>query len=325
MVKIDEATYQKNSGYQRNIPSSIFPVPSQVSWFYLCTLTNTRMRRILLFLLLVPVLSRAQSTDSLRFARADWTKNEPHKRVSWQTTRIDSLFGATQHINILSFRNKPRRLRIAFASAGDSLKKTSWFGEQHQAIAAVNGTFFDVKQGGSVDMIRIDGQTIDTTRLDKNQKRVEHRQAAIIIDRNKLSIIYGGTSPRWDQERPEPTVMVTGPLLLLNGQPHPLLKNAFNDNRHPRTCACVTTTGRVIWLTADGRHANAAGLSLPELTKVMQWLGCRDAINLDGGGSTTMWLAGQDENGVVNYPSDGKNWVRTVERPVSNVLLLKRK
>ncbi len=292
---------------------------------YLCDLTNTRMLRTLFALLLLPALSLAQSADSLRFTRADWEKNEPAKHVSWQTVSIDSLFGKRQHINVLSFRNRPRKLRIAFASGGDSLKKTSWFGQEHQAIAAVNGTFFDTKQAGSVDMMRIDGQTLDTTILDKKQNRVEHRQAAIVINRNKLSIVYGGTSPRWDQERPEPNVMVTGPLLLLDGQPHPLLKNAFNDNRHPRTCACVTTDRRVLLLTADGRHANGAGLSLPELTKVMQWLGCRDAINLDGGGSTTMWLAGQGENGVVNYPSDGKNWVRTVERPVSNVLLLKRK
>ena len=283
------------------------------------------MLRLLLTLLLLPTPLLAQPIDSLRFARTNWAKNNIYRRVSWQTASIDSLFGAKQHINILSFKNKPRRLRVAFASAGDSLEKTSWLAQKHDAVAAVNGTFFDTKKGGSVDLIRIDGKTLDTTILGKNQTRIEHRQAAIVIERNKLRIVYGGLAPRWDQQRPEPNVMVTGPLLLLDGQPHPLLKNAFNDNRHPRTCACVTTDRRVILLTADGRHANAAGLSLPELTQLMKWLGCRDAINLDGGGSTTMWLAGQGENGVVNYPSDGKTWVRTVERPVSNVLLLKRK
>ena len=276
-------------------------------------------------LLLLPAILSAQSTDSLRFARVNWTINELDAPVRWQTASIDSLFGSKQHINLITVKNKPRKLQMAFASAGDSLKKTSWLAQEHQAVAAVNGTFFDTKQGGSVDLIRIDGQTMDTTLLGKNQSRVEHQQAAIIIRRNKLKIVYGGPTLRWDQQRREKNVMVTGPLLLLDGKPHPLLKNAFNDNRHPRTCACVTTDQRVILLTADGRNTNAAGLSLPELTKVMQWLGCRDAINLDGGGSTTLWLAGQGENGVVNYPSDGKTWVRTVERPVSNVLLLRRK
>lgn len=283
------------------------------------------MTRTLFALLLLPAFSFAQSADSLRFSRVNWTETKLDPAICWRAASIDSLFGSRQHINLLIVKNKPRRLRIAFASAGDSLKKTSWLAQKHGAVVAVNGTFFDTRKGGSVDLIRIDGKTIDTTLLDKNQTRTEHRQAAIVINRNKLRIVYGGTTPRWDQQRPEPNVMVTGPLLLVNGQPHPLLKNAFNDNRHPRTCACVTTDRRVIWLTADGRHANAAGLSLPQLTKLMQWLGCRDAINLDGGGSTTMWLAGKGENGVVNYPSDGKTWVRTGERPVSNVLLLRRK
>ncbi len=272
------------------------------------------------FLLL---LTLVQPPDSLRFARQSWKETTLKPGLVWRETPIDTLFNARQNLNMLVFKNKPRRLRMAFGSGGDSLKKTSWFGQQNGAVAVINGTFFDVKNGGSVDLIRIDGQTLDTTVLDKNRSRSEHRQAAIVIRRNRMKILFGGTSPRWDQDLREQNVMVTGPLLLLDGKPHPLLKNAFNDNRHPRTCACITTDKRVIWLTADGRHANAAGLSLPELRQVMQWLGCRDAINLDGGGSTTMWLAGKGENGVVNYPSDGKNWVRTVERPVSNVLILK--
>lgn len=278
------------------------------------------MKTMLHFLLL---LSFLQPPDSLRFARQNWKETTLKPGLVWRETHIDTLFNARQNLNVLVFENKPRRLQMAFGSGGDSLKKTSWFGKQHGAVAVINGTFFDVKNGGSVDLIRIDGQTLDTTVLDKNRSRSEHRQAAIVIRRNRMKILFGGTRPRWDQDLRERNVMVTGPLLLLDGKPHPLLKNAFNDNRHPRTCACITADKHVIWLTADGRHANAAGLSLPELRQVMQWLGCRDAINLDGGGSTTMWLAGQGENGVVNYPSDGKNWVRTVERPVSNVLILK--
>ncbi|TAE26495.1 MAG: phosphodiester glycosidase family protein [Cytophagales bacterium] len=278
-----------------------------------------------LIVLFFPVFTFAQSPDSLRFSQARWDDKKLNADVVWRESRFDTLFGAKQNINLVIFRNKPRRMQIAFASAGDSLRKTSWFGQKHGATVALNGTFFDVKKGGSVDLIRVDGQTLDTTLLDKTGKRAEHRQAAITIHRNRLNIVYGGTAPRWDQELRAPNVMVTGPLLLLDGKPHPLLKNPFNDNRHPRSCACVTHDRRVIWLTADGRHANAAGLSLPELTRLMQWLGCRDAINLDGGGSTTLWLAGQGENGVVNYPSDGRNWVRTVERPVSNVLLLRSK
>lgn len=241
--------------------------------------------------------------------------------LDWQTVRVDSLFGSPQNINILRLR--PRNWRLAFASAGDSLWTTSRLGRQHKATAALNGTFFSFK-GGSVDHIKIDGRVFDTTRYTPSKKLEEHRQAAIVLTkRGKAAIVFGGPdNPRWASERPEPNVMVTGPLLLQQGKRAPLQPNAFNDNRHPRTCLCITYDRRVLLITADGRHKNAAGFSLPELTTVLNWLGCRDAINLDGGGSTTLWLSGQPDNGVVNYPSDSKQWTHTGERPVSNVILV---
>lgn len=260
------------------------------------------------------------SADSLRLT------NRPaavhlQRGLDWQTLRFDTLFGSPQNINIL--RVRPRRWRLAFASAGDSLWPTSRFGRQHGATAALNGTFFSFK-GGSVDHIKIDKRVLDTTRYTPGKELEEHRQSAIVINRRgKLAIVAGGgANPRWASERPEPNVMVTGPLLLQGGQRSPLKTNAFNDNRHPRTCLCLTNDRHVLLITADGRHKNAAGFSLPELATALRWLGCRDAINLDGGGSTTLWLSGQPGNGVVNYPSDSKQWIHTGERPVSNVLLV---
>jgi hypothetical protein len=71
--------------------------------------------------------------------------------------------------------------------------------------------------------------------------------------------------------------------------------------RNPRTMAGVDAQGRVILVAADGRQAgHSAGLSILEAAKVMQALGAVTAMNLDGGGSTTMLLEGQ----VVNRPSD---------------------
>ncbi len=69
-------------------------------------------------------------------------------------------------------------------------------------------------------------------------------------------------------------------------------------------------------------------MNLHELTDLMRWLGCRDAINFDGGGSTTLWIrpvnkSEPSSNGVVNYPSDSKQWIHTGERPVSNALLIR--
>ena len=51
----------------------------------------------------------------------------------------------------------------------------------------------------------------------------------------------------------------------------------------------------------------------------MLWLGCTEAINLDGGGSSTMYI--KDE-GVINFPSDNKQHDHEGERPVSNAILV---
>lgn len=50
-------------------------------------------------------------------------------------------------------------------------------------------------------------------------------------------------------------------------------------------------------------------MSLFELTKMMGWLNADDAINLDGGGSTTLWINNYQENGIVNFPTDNKNGI----------------
>ncbi len=286
--------------------------------------TFAAMRTICFLLCLAVFPAFSQSTsDSLRFVRQSWKTTRLKKRVQWRETHFDTLFQSPQNLNVLIFPNGKRKPSIHFGSAGQELKATSWFGNRDQALAAVNGTFFDVKNGGSVDMIKVDGQLIDTTRYVPGKPLSEHQQAAVLIEKNTVKVVFGGNYAGWERSLTAPDVMVTGPLLMLGGKRHTLLKNAFNDNRHPRTCACVTTDNNVILLTADGRNAKAAGLNLHELTSVMKWLGCRDAINFDGGGSTTMWIKGQPENSVVNYPSDSKQWIHTGERPVSNVLYVK--
>jgi exopolysaccharide biosynthesis protein len=87
---------------------------------------------------------------------------------------------------------------------------------------------------------------------------------------------------------------------------------SFYAKRHPRTAIGRTSAGD-IWLVAiDGRQEISAGATLDETAKVMLRLGCSDAMNLDGGGSTCLNLQGI----TVNRPSDG------VERPVSNGILI---
>ena len=84
--------------------------------------------------------------------------------------------------------------------------------------------------------------------------------------------------------------------------------------RNPRTGVGLAADGRVFLVTVDGRCSCSVGMTLVQLAKEFQTLGARWAINLDGGGGTTMWVKGQ---GVVNHPSD-----TTGERPVTTALVV---
>ena len=75
----------------------------------------------------------------------------------------------------------------------------------------------------------------------------------------------------------------------------------FYARTHPRTAIGVTADGKLVLVTVDGRQSISAGMKLSDLAKLMQSQGCVEALNLDGGGSTTMaaWF------GVLNSPSGG--------------------
>jgi exopolysaccharide biosynthesis protein len=85
--------------------------------------------------------------------------------------------------------------------------------------------------------------------------------------------------------------------------------------RHPRT-ALGWNSNTLFLVVVDGRQAGlSVGMTFPELANYMAGLGCDEAVNLDGGGSASMWVLGQ----VVNSPSEGR------ERPGANSLVLVRR
>lgn len=89
---------------------------------------------------------------------------------------------------------------------------------------------------------------------------------------------------------------------------------SFFAARHPRTALGWRGDGKLVLVTVDGRQPQkSVGMTIAELANLMRELDCVEALNLDGGGSTTMVI----RNKVVNSPSDA-----TGERAVSDALLL---
>ncbi|MFI7346282.1 phosphodiester glycosidase family protein [Streptomyces sp. NPDC049936] len=128
--------------------------------------------------------------------------------------------------------------------------------------------------------------------------------------------------------RPSPRtdIVNAGPELVRDGRIHitpaadgmvhpddPSWYYGWVHKRNPRTLAGVDAAGRTVLVTADGRGTRSLGLSIPESAAVARSLGLRDAVNLDGGGSTTMVT----DDAVITTPSDA-----TGERPVGDALLI---
>ncbi|MFS8666031.1 MAG: phosphodiester glycosidase family protein [Limnochordales bacterium] len=109
------------------------------------------------------------------------------------------------------------------------------------------------------------------------------------------------------------------PWLIADGQPLPLdTRDPLVTQRHPRT-AIGYNEREIFLVTVDGRwEGEADGMTLWELQEFLLGLGVTEALNLDGGGSTTMIIRppGASDPQVVNRPSDGQ------ERPVGNGLLV---
>lgn len=87
----------------------------------------------------------------------------------------------------------------------------------------------------------------------------------------------------------------------------------FVDTKHPRTAVAKLKDGKFLMVTVDGRSEASGGIGLQNLAAILLELGAIDAMNLDGGGSTTMFLDGK----VVNKPSDKEG-----ERKVGDAILV---
>ena len=102
------------------------------------------------------------------------------------------------------------------------------------------------------------------------------------------------------------------PVLMREGAVMVSACSGYVCQRHPRTGAGVMPNGDILLVTVDGRQSGSVGMNIVEFARLFKRLGAESAINLDGGGSSTMFLKGR----VVNSPSDGS------ERAVVSSLLV---
>lgn len=282
-------------------------------------LKNSITFRLTLNSLVLIFLISSASCQKLDSDVISWKKEKIDKGLIWKHAHTDKLFESWQNINILEVDTRKRNITLVYNREKNVI--TSKLAKDTEAIAAVNAGFFDMKNGGSVTYIKVDGETQleDTVkwRVTKTLNGV-----MIIKTNGSFDIELAGEYEQYTSNEKYDDVLVTGCLLIDEGNRMLLPDVSFVNSRHPRTCLGLLSDQKILLITVDGRSDQAHGMSLYELTDLLEFLGCREAINLDGGGSTTMWIKNFEETGVVNMPSDNKQFDHGGERAVSNVLVV---
>ena len=257
------------------------------------------------------------------------------RSVDWGWSRVDDshveagsasveVFGGMQTISMVRFPMRKHAVSVV-ESAGPSAMITSEFGVKSNALAALNGGYFDgklypttyVKDEGRVTGSGIaDGVTRSNAMFRIKDKR--GRKVDIVNVPDSLSTI--SAAKRWRE------ALVSGPVLMEDGEVVDYLndpqraRRKFYVDRHPRTVLGYSVDGMIYFIVVDGRFpSKAEGMSVYELQTLCSALGLYEAINLDGGGSSTLWTR---DLGVVNHPSDNRRFDHKGERRVPNVLIV---
>ena len=264
--------------------------------------------------------------DSLAFANGSWQTDTLDGMVLKQCRfEGQQLFASNQQIFVLEISDTAH-YTLAFAHE-PRRTKTSEMAQKHDAVAAINGSFFDMDQHFPVCYLRIDSVELGENTPGKDTvNRKYYQYGTLCLSHDSVFILKTDSSRHWEEGLPYPDIMTAGPLLIWHDTLQYMRDDrTFVTNRHNRTAVGIRDDGTVLLLVADGRHKQAEGLSLTELQQIFRWLGCRDALNLDGGGSTTLFLNINDYQGVLNCPSDNGRFDHDGERGVSNAVLILKK
>ena len=257
------------------------------------------------------VLAAQTPADSVAFVQASWSTSELADGLVVRSVNV-KMFHSDQRIVVMEV--DPSCYKLAMVQ--DALRRTtSELGRGHGALAAINAGFFkmDTPNAVNVGYLRIGGDSVSCV-------RGSMEGAVAITPQGNVTLQAWNAGTAWHSisDTCYTDILNTTPVLLRDGRaPRSWLQT---PQRHPRSAIGIEADGTVLLVAVDGRQKRAAGMTFDELSAVMRWLGAREAINLDGGGSTTLW---SKKEGVLNAPCDHKRFSsRTHERAVANAIVV---
>ncbi|MBE6197956.1 MAG: phosphodiester glycosidase family protein [Rikenellaceae bacterium] len=292
------------------------------------------MKKLLLLLVLSLFTSAtmAQNGDSVRLVTAKRHELNLPKGASGYTVERVNLFNSVQTISVIKY--SPKRLQTSIVQP-EKLTRLSVTSKAHNADFSVNAGYWDVRISQPSTFLKLDGKQLAVT-ADFEKERVD---GVVCLAKKRVIVDYCKAGEEAPYAAKYDNILASGPVLIDEGKSvdHTAYTKSMVEakhgkdigayytyiRRHPRTAIGTDKKGNVYLVVVDGRSkGNAAGVTIAELTEICEWLGMRDAINLDGGSSSTMW---GEKDGVINYPCRNKKFDHAGERKVSSCVLVKSK
>lgn len=285
--------------------------------------------------------------DSLAFLNASWEITDLGKGAKAMYAQIP-MFYSTQSVCVVKYPMKNFRTDILHRPE-ESAGKPSEIGREVGAAFALNGGYFHVKQRIPSVYFRERDQQLGYThptelyRVDGLMGLKDRKGRKAVIEMAADTMQYGAVSKGWKE------AMASGPVLILDGEIVVSLlmgdkadganvsamadeqrqgskirthysSAQFYDKRHPRAAFGTDGEGYAYLVVIDGRFKGKAdGATIYETAYICHMLGMTEAINLDGGGSTTLWT---EKTGVINHPYDNKKFDHEGERSVPNLIVV---
>lgn len=225
------------------------------------------------------------------------------------------LFGQPQAISFVRVRPDAYGIDI-LCGEGEQADSTSALCLRYGAVAGINGSYFNMGALTPQTFIKDDGVQVGSPASRESFRT----NGTVYVQQNGFSIDadVDTTAICWE-------AMGSCPILIDEGEISSYPEDKPNDNfygvRHPRSLVGTDKEGYLWLVVVDGRNDEAAGMTIGELTVLACLIGLTDALNLDGGGSSTLWTL---PGGVLNHPCDNGRFDAYGQRRVPNVLALKK-
>ncbi len=269
------------------------------------------MRKFFALLLLVVVASISQAA----YTPSSTTTYTLADGVVYKKYIYNSLYGGYQEIFVLEVDLSKEDVQVGIGIAQNNKRaSTSSMGARYGAIAAVNLGFFNMATpSNAVGLVKSEGRYYKSF----NGTISSYTEGYFWVSGKRAGV---ATPSKFNAGMAE-NIRWGYPILVQKGVTYPALSAVTSDSsgiilsRRSRTAIGVNSTRQKLYMVVVDEGGSDRAVTCKELADYMINLGCYEAWNADGGGSSTMWTS---QYGLMNRPAGG-----TYQRPVYDILYVR--